>query len=201
MPRNSNPCLKVPKYPDKKKERFLTNDELQRLEDILIARTIDSKSSPYTLASLWMLLYTGCRESEVLTLKWKDVHLDDGYLYLEDSKVGVRTIPLNEKAKVVIRSLEKKESNPYVFCGGIPGQHLKETKTTWRKVRKLAGISDVRLHDLRHSFASFALKKGVDLYTVSKLLGHKNIKTTTRYAHLELDHLKKATNIVAEVFK
>lgn len=148
-----------------------------------------------------MLLYTGCRESEVLTLKWKDVHLEDGYLYLEDSKVGVRTIPLNEKAKEIIRSLEQKEGNLYVFCGGVPGQHLKETKTTWRKVRELAGISDVRLHDLRHSFASFALKKGVDLYTVSKLLGHKNIATTTRYAHLELDHLKKATNIVAEVFK
>jgi len=90
-----------------------------------------------------------------------------------------------------ILPLEKKESKPYVFCGGIPGEHLKETKTTWRKVRKLIDISDVRLHGLRHSFASFSLKKGVDLYTV----------TTTRYAHLELVHLKKATNIVAEMFK
>lgn len=199
--KNTNPCKGVYKQPDKKMERFLGDTELKKLEEILENRQHNSKSSPYTLASIWMLLYTGCRESEVLTLKWKDVHLEDGYLYLEDSKVGVITIPLNEKAKEIIRSLEKKEDNPYVFCGGVPGQHLKETKTTWRKVRELAGIPDVRLHDLRHSFASFALKKGVDLYTVSKLLGHKNITTTTRYAHLELDHLKKATNIVAEVFK
>ena len=166
----------------------------------MLDRRYASRSSPYTLAALWMLLYTGCRENEVLTLQWKDVHLEDGYIYLPDSKVGVRAIPLNNKAKQVLCSLQKQEGNPYVFCGNILGQHLKETKTTWRKVRELAGISDVRLHDLRHSFASFALKKGVDLYTVSKLLGHKNIKTTTRYAHLELDHLKKATNKVAEIF-
>jgi site-specific recombinase XerD len=100
-----------------------------------------------------------------------------------------------------ILPLEKKESKPYVFCGGIPGEHLKEIKKTWRKVRKLADISDVRLHGLRHFFASFSLKKGVDLYTVSKFLEHKHIATTTRYAHLELVHLKKATNIVAEMFK
>jgi len=197
---NSNPCRRVKKYPGNLKERFLSNEELVRLEEVLLERRYTSQSSPYTLAALWMLLYTGCRESEILTLQWKDVHLEDGHIYLPDSKVGVGAIPLNHKAKQVLCSLQKKEGNPYVFCGNIPGQHIKETKTTWRKVRELAGIPDVRLHDLRHSFASFALKKGVDLYTVSKLLGHKNIKTTTRYAHLELEHLKKATNIVAEVF-
>lgn len=199
--KNTNPCKGVYKQPDKKMERFLTAAELNKLEEILENRQHNSKSSPYTLASIWMLLYTGCRESEILTLKWKDVHLEESYLYLEDSKVGVRTIPLNDKAKEIIQSLKKQEENPYVFCGKFPGTYLKEIKTTWRKVRTLSGIPDVRIHDLRHSFASFALKKGVDLYTVSKLLGHKNIATTTRYAHLELGHLKKATNIVAEVFK
>lgn len=199
--KKSNPCEGVVKHPEKKMERFLTNDELKKLEKTIEIQKVASNSSPYTLAALWMLLYTGCREGEVLTLKWKDVHLDDGYLYLKDSKVGVRTIPLNDKAKQILMSLQKQENNPYVFCGRIVGQHLKETKTTWRKTRTLAGIPDFRIHDLRHSFASFALKKGIDLYTVSKLLGHKNIATTTRYAHLELEHLKKATNIVAEVFK
>jgi integrase len=197
---NSNPCRGVPKHQDRKVERFLRNEELIKLEQVLLARHGGSKSSPYTLAAIWMLLYTGCRESEVLTLQWKDVHLEDGYIYLPDSKVGVRAIPLNEKSKQILLDLQKKEDNPYVFCGKSPGQHLQETKTTWRKVRELAGIPDVRLHDLRHSFASFALKKGVDLYTVSKLLGHKNVSTTTRYAHLELEHLKKATNKVAEIF-
>ena len=198
--KNTNPCKGVEKFPDKKMERFLTDQELKKLEDSLTFWATSSKSSPYTLAAIWMLLYIGAREGEVLSLKWEDVHLDDGYLYLKDSKVGVRTIPLNNKAKQVLKSLPQQEGSPYVFCGRKPGKPLSKIETTWHKVRKLAGIPDVRIHDLRHSFASFALKKGVDLYTVSKLLGHKNIATTTRYAHLELDHLKKATNKVAEIF-
>ena len=145
-------------------------------------------------------MFIGSRRGEVLELKWEDVHLEDSYLYLKDSKVGVRTIPLNDKAKEILTSLQRQEGNPYVFCGNLPGTCLKDVKRAWQKIRTLAGIPDVRLHDLRHSFASFALKRGVDLYTVSKLLGHKNIATTTRYAHLELEHLKEATNKVAGVF-
>ncbi len=196
---NSNPCKGVKKQSDKKMERFLTVAELRKLEGIL-ASMASSKSSPYTVATIWLLIFTGCRLGEALTLPWEDVHLEDGYLYLKDSKVGVRTIALNDKAKQIFNSLPKQEGNPYVFCGNIPGKPLVNINGTWRKVRILAGIPDVRLHDLRHSFASFALKKGVDLYTVSKLLGHKNIATTTRYAHLELEHLKDATNKVAQVF-
>jgi len=196
---NSNPCKGVAKYPDKKMERFLTDNELKKLEEVLLSQS-SSNTSPYSLAAIWMLLFTGSRRNEALTLKWEDVHLEDGYFYLKDSKVGVRTIVLNDKAKQILTSLLKQEGNPYVFCGKFPGTCLQDVKRAWQKVRKLAGIPDVRVHDIRHSFASFALKKGVDLYTVSKLLGHKNIATTTRYAHLELEHLKKATNKVAEVF-
>ncbi len=194
-----NPCSRVTKYPDKKMERFLTALELKKLEEILAAES-SSKTSPYSLAAIWMLMFTGCRLSEILTVQWDDVYLEDGYLYLKDSKVGVRTIPLNDKAKQILTSLQKQEGNPYVFCGSLPGSNLQTIDGAWKKVRVLAGIPDVRIHDLRHSFASFALKKGVDLYTVSKLLGHKNIATTTRYAHLELEHLKEATNKVAGVF-
>lgn len=196
---NSNPCKGVPKSPDKKMERFLTAFELKKLEGILESMAF-SQSSPYTVAAIWLLIFTGCRLSEILTLQWEGVHLEDGHLYLKDSKVGVRTIPLSEKAKQIFLPLQKQEGNPYVFCGNIPGKPLVNIRGTWRKVRTLAGIPDVRIHDLRHSFASFALKQGIDLYTVSKLLGHKNIATTTRYAHLELDHLKEATNKVAGVF-
>ena len=196
---NSNPCKKVAKYPDKKMERFLTAAELKRLEETLVSM-VSSKISPYTLAAIWLLIFTGCRRGEVLDLKWEGVHLEDGYLYLKDSKVGVRAIPLSEKAKQLFAPLQKKEGNPYVFCGKLPGMSLQTIDKTWQKIRILAGIPDVRIHDLRHSFASFALKKGIDLYTLSKLLGHKNIATTMRYAHLELDHLKEATNKVAAVF-
>jgi integrase len=196
---NSNPCKGIKKRGDKKMERFLTAAELKKLEEVL-ASMDSSKSSPYSLAAIWLLIFTGCRLGEVLTLPWADVHLEDGYLYLKDSKVGVRTIALNDKAKQIFTRLQKREGNSYVFCGNLPGKPLVNVNRTWHKVRTLAGIPDVRIHDLRHSFASFALKKGVDLYTVSKLLGHKNIATTTRYAHLELEHLKEATNKIAGVF-
>ena len=196
---SSNPCKGIKREGDKKMERFLTAVELKRLEGILTSQS-SSKTSPYSLAAIWMLMFTGCRASEVFTLQWKDVHLEDGHLYLKDSKVGVRTIALNDKAKQILTSLQKQEGNPYVFCGKLPGTCLYDVKRAWNKMRTLADIPDVRIHDLRHSYASFALKQGVDLYTVSKLLGHKNIATTTRYAHLELEHLKEATNKVAQVF-
>lgn len=196
---NSNPCKGIKKQGDKKMERFLTAAELKKLEEILTSQS-SSGTSPYSLAAIWMLIFTGCRSGEIFTLQWKDVHLEDGYLYLKDSKVGVRTIPLNDKAKQILISLQKQAGNSYVFCGRSPGTCLQGVKRAWQKVRALAGIPDIRIHDLRHSFASFALKEGVDLYTVSKLLGHKNIATTTRYAHLELEHLKQATNKVAKVF-
>ncbi len=197
---NSNPCNKVKRQSDNKMERFLTMSELRKLEEVLASLT-SSKSSPYTLAAIWILMITGCRLSEVLTLPWADVHLEDDYLYLKDSKVGVRTIALSDKGKQILERLQKQEGNPYVFCGNLSEKPLVNINRTWNKARTLAGIGDVRIHDLRHSFASFALKQGVSLYTLSKLLGHKSIKTTERYAHLELDHLKEATNKVAQVFE
>ena len=199
--KNSNPCRDVKGVPSRQMERFLSYEELLRLEGILAEQSCNGRSSStYTVFAIRLLIYTGCRISEILTLKWDDINLKDSFIYLKDSKTGKRTIVLNESAKELIRSIPKKEDNPYVFCGKKPGEHLIDFTKTWQRIRKKANIPDVRIHDLRHSFASFALKKGVDLYTVSKLLGHKNIATTTRYAHLDIDHLKEATNKVAEVF-
>ena len=200
IPRNSNPCKGVPRHPDKKMNRFLSDVELNRLDKVLIERAKSGTASDYSLAAFRLLMYTGCRLGEVLSLKWDDVNLQENYIYLKDSKTGERSIPLNEIAKKVLLGVQKQEGNPYVFCGSKRGSHLVTLQTTWKRIRNKAGLPDVRIHDLRHSFASFALKKGVDLYTVSKLLGHKNIATTTRYAHLELEQLKKATNIVAQAF-
>ncbi len=199
-PQNSNPCRGVPKHPGKKMNRFLSDEELERLNQVLDERAGADAASNYTIAALRLLIYTGCRLGEVLSLRWEDVNLKEDFIHLKDSKVGERGIPLNESAKSVILSLKKQADNPYVFCGDKTGTHLVTIQKTWDRVRQKAGIPDVRIHDLRHSFASFALKKGVSLYGVSKLLGHKNIATTTRYAHLELEELKKLTNIVDQAF-
>ena len=200
LPEGSNPCNGVSKPADKKMERFLTNEELLRVEDVLLNADKQKACSPYGIAALTLLLYTGCRKSEILTLKWEDVHLQEKYLYFVDSNTGTKTVPLNEKAIQLLEKMPKQTGNPYVFCGKHAKTHIINITKTWQFVRQAALISDVRIHDLRHSFASFALKKGLDLYTVSKLLGHKNIATTTRYAHFELEQLKKASNKVAEVF-
>jgi integrase len=200
-PKNSNPCRGIQKYPEKKKERFLTLEELENLDGILKQQEAFKITSPYSLAAIRMLMYTGCRLSEILTLQWGDVFLDDGYLYLKDSKTGERKIPLNGTAKALLASLKQEKGNPYVFVGEKPGTCLTTLKRAWSKIRVLANLKGVRIHDLRHTFASLAIKQGVDLYTVSKLLGHKNIHTTTRYAHLEIKQLISATNKLDEIWK
>lgn len=199
--KNSNPCHGIKKYKERKKERFLTIEELERLEKTLEMQDKFKISSPYTIGAIRLLMYTGCRLGEILNLRWDDVFLKDGYLHLTDSKTGERKIPLNESAKNVLLKLKRQEENPYVFVGVKVGACLTNLTRGWIKIRCLAGLEDVRIHDLRHTFASLAIKQGVDLYTVSKLLGHKNIATTTRYAHLEMEHLIKATNIVDQVWQ
>ena len=200
MPPKSNPCPGVDKYKENRRQRFLTELELKRLEKSLAHQEQKHPISYCTVNAIRLLLYVGCRESEILTLKWESVHLNDHFIYLPDSKGGESARPLNQKAIDLLASMKRKEGNPYVFYGKVSGMPIQETKTAWRTILKRAEIEEFRIHDLRHSYASFALKKGVDLYTVSKLLGHKNIATTTRYAHLELEHLKKATNKVGEIF-
>jgi integrase len=197
----SNPCSGVPKHPEKMMERFLSYSELERLENILSERDEIGIASPYTLAAFRLLIYTGCRLGEVLTLKWKDVDFHDNCLFLKDSKTGKRTIPLNESAKQIILNIKKKQDNPYVFCGEKPGAHLVAIQKTWQRIRKKANIPDVRIHDLRHSFASFMIKNGVTLFEVSKLLGHKDIRTTMRYLHMTNRELVSVANKGGEIFK
>ena len=196
----SNPCTGVNKYKENKKQRFLSDAELKRLEESLIEQQKLQPASYCTVNAIFMILYTGCRVSEILNLKWENVHLQDSYIHLPDTKTGEGARPLNQKAIDLLSSMTLKEGNPYVFYGKVPGQPVVEIKTAWKTILKRAGIKDFRIHDLRHSFASFALKKGVPLVHVSKLLGHRNIATTMRYAHLELEQLKESTNIVNQVF-
>ena len=200
LPLKSNPCTGVNKYKENKKQRFLSEAELKRLEDSLNQQLKEQPASYCTVNAIFLALYTGCRIGEILTLKWENVHLKDHYMHLPDTKTGEGARPLNKRAIDLLTSMKRQEGNPYVFYGKIPGQPVVEVKRAWQTILKRAGIKDFRIHDLRHSFASFALKKGVPLVHVSKLLGHRNIATTMRYAHLELEQLKESTNIVNQVF-
>jgi integrase len=196
-----NPCNGVTKYKEKKKERFLGKSELQQLTDLLSIQQSLNADSSYTFGAIQMLIYTGCRKSEILTLKWADVQLEQNCIHLKDSKTGEKIVPLNSFSKAVLENMKHQPNNPYVFCGKKPSTHLTDVKKRWTKIRKTLGIEDVRMHDLRHTFASMAIKSGLGLYQVSKLLGHSNIQTTMRYAHIEKEELVKSAKVVESVFK
>ena len=146
-----------------------------------------------------LLLYTGARLSEIQTLKWE--HVRGNRLHLPDSKTGAKTIPLNGPALEVLANAERIEGNPYVIAGAKESQYLKDLQKPWRRVRKAAGLDDVRIHNLRRTFASEAVMAGESLPTVRKILGHTQAQTAARYAHLADDPLQDASDRVASSLK
>ena len=153
---------------------------------------------PFIMAAIRLLVLTGARLNEILTLQWEWVDFDAQCLRLPDSKTGAKTICLNPPAMQVLADIPRLENNPFVICGGKPGAHLINLQKPWRRIRKLAGLDDVRLHDLRHSFASIAVASGMSLPLIGALLGHSQPQTTARYAHLSDDPLKKAVKTVGD---
>lgn len=176
--RGSNPCRAMPRYKVKERERYLSAPEYRRL-----ARTIDQIEPdwPNIAAAIRMLIYTGARMGEVALLRWEHVH--PPRLALPDSKTGPKTIYLNAPAMAVLDTLPHRASG-YVFAAPDDPERPPRVDNHWRKLRKVAALPDVRLHDLRHSFASVAIMDGVSLGLIGKLLGHALPETTARYAHL-----------------
>ena len=199
--KGNNPCQRVQKVREHKREKFLTEKEIQRLEEVLKMEESLGSLSSNTLAAIRLLLYTGCRLNEILTLKWENVFIEEKYIYLKDSKNGERVVPLNQISINLLKKIKKQKETPYVLEGEKLGTHIVNIQNSWKKVRNLTEVKDARIHDLRHTFASLAIKKGLDLYYVSKLLGHRNIQTTTRYAHIAKKELIESTEIVGKVFQ
>jgi integrase len=131
-------------------------------------------------------------------LTWDAVDLERGYLRLSDTKTGKSVRPLGQSAAAALASLSRIQGNPYVIPGAVPGEHLNDIKRLWHAVRHAAQLDDVRIHDLRHSFASVPATGGESLLVVRSLLGHKRIATTERYAHLGDDPVKRAADRTAE---
>ena len=195
-PENSNPVRKVIRYKEKKLERFLSTEELMRVGQTLIEFETKNEIMPSAIAGIRLLIFTGARLSEILTLQWSFVDFERRMLLLPDSKTGSKPIMLNEQCIEVLKAIPRIENCPWVITGHIEGEHLKALQPAWEKVRRAAGIPDVRIHDLRHSFASFAVMSGGTLPVIGKLLGHSTPITTARYAHLSNDpvsHLAEIT--------
>ena len=197
VPAGSNPCRFVTRYRTRRLERFLTEGEFRRLGDALDAVEAEGRIPVHAAAALRLLMLTGCRCSEVLTLRWEDVAPERDEVRLRDSKTGPRVVSLSPAAARVLAGLPRPAGNPWVIAGREPGTRQTHIADYWYRVRERAGLDDVRLHDLRHSFASRALALGEDLTMIGKLLGHRKIQTTARYAHLERDSVKEAAALVA----
>ena len=195
-PDYSNPAARVKRYRETPRERFLSANELARLGAALAEAEDTDTELPSVVAAIRLLVFTGARKSEILGLRWRDVDTERGVLRLPDSKTGPKWVELNAPALEVLAGLGSGEPDDYVLRGLKAGQHLVGLQGAWVRIRERAGILDVRLHDLRHSFASIAVGLGEGLPIVGKLLGHTQAATTQRYAHFAADPVKRATERV-----
>lgn len=189
-PQNSNPVKGVTRFQERKIERFLSKAELASLGAAL--RASEEIESPHAIAAIRLLILTGARSSEVLTLRWDHVDLERGLLNLPNSKTGQKTIRLSQPAIDILTALPRVNGNPFVVVGCTPNTRLKSLDSLWRRVCKAADLKTVRIHDIRHTFASVGVASGVPLIVVGKLLGHARAETTERYAHLANDHVAGA---------
>ena len=197
-PEGGNPCRFVQKYKERSCERFLSEEEFRRLGRVLDEVEAAGKVSVTAVAAIRLLMLTGCRRGEIVTLRWEDVDLEAGELRLRDAKTGARQVALSPAAVRVLSAIPRVVDNPWVIAGRKPGTRLANLNASWLVVRARAGLEDVRLHDLRHSFASRALALGESLSMIGKLLGHRKVQTTARYAHLAQDSVKASAARVAE---
>ena len=196
-PDGSNPCRHVKRFKEEKRERFLSDAEYQRLGAALKEIEADGSETPSAIAAVRLLMLTGCRLSEIQKLRWEHVDLEAGELRLPDTKTGAKVVYLGDPAIAVLRGINRQDGNPWAVAGRKPGSHLTDLQHPWRRIRARAGLDDVRIHDLRHSFASGGLLVGEGLPMIGKLLGHTQVQTTARYAHLANDPVKSAANRIA----
>ena len=196
-PDGSNPRKHIRKYPEEKRERFLSAAELRRIGDVLREMEIEGIELPSAILAARLLILTGCRLGEIMSLKWEYVDFDEHALRLPDSKSGKKTVHLGTPAVECLQTAQRIHGNPWVITGTLPGKSLSDMQPFWQRTRARAGLKDVRIHDLRHTFASTAVASGQGLPMIGKLLGHTQVQTTARYAHLAADPVRCAADSVA----
>jgi integrase len=214
-----NPTKGLQKYREQGRERFLTTDELARLgaalaegETIGLPYSVDEtkpkakhaprtenrrvKLDPFAVAAIRLLILTGARLREILDAQWSQVDFERGILFLADSKTGKKPIYLSSAAQAVLAALPRVRGNPHVVAGAKDGAPRADLKKPWAAVKRAAGLEGLRLHDLRHSFASVGAGASMGLPIIGKLLGHSQAATTARYAHLDADPLRRAVDTI-----
>jgi integrase len=221
IPIGTNPTRGIGRFPEKSRERYLSTEELGRLGQVLRRGETEGLAWPsaggrsrskhdrkpenrktllsrHVTGALRLLLLTGCRLREILHLRWSEVDFEHGLLLLPDSKTGRKTIVLNAPALQELAALQKISAGPFVILGDSPKKPRADLRKPWDIVRHHASLKDVRIHDLRHTHASIGAAAGMGLPIIGKLLGHKHVETTARYAHLDADPLRRASDRIAD---
>ena len=198
VPPGSNPCRAVRRYRTRAHERFLTPEEFRRLGRALSDLEAEGKAWPPAVAAIRLLALTGCRRGEILDLHWDDVDRTAGEIRLRDAKAGPRMVPLTAPVKRVLEGVPRSPDDPWVISRGNGNGRPLNLSYYWEAVRERAGLHDVRIHDLRHSYASRALALGESLSAIGRLLGHRHVVSTARYAHLMREAEKAAAARVGE---
>lgn len=176
-----NPTRLIRRFPEVKRDRFVSRDEMPRL-----VSAIDAEQNVFIQALIWLYLFTGMRKSELQTLTWESVDLARPEIRLADTKAGRPLyLPLSSPATFVLERIPKMRNNPYVFCGQRHGRHLVNVSKAWLRIRKAAGLNDVRLHDLRRTVGSWVAQSGASLALIGKILNHSNVSTTQVYARFD----------------
>lgn len=219
VPLGFNPVAGIERFRETSRERYLTIDELRRLGETLrlaetsglpwkaasdgptskhLAKSDNQRTllAPEVVLALRLLLFTGARLREILHLEWRHVDLDRGLILLPDSKTGRKTIVISTLVIALLHAAGR--TGPFVIPGASGDRPRSDLKKPWQAVQRHAGLAGVRLHDLRHTFASIGAGASLGLPIVGKLLGHSQPATTARYAHLDADPLRRATNLIGE---
>jgi len=214
-----NPARAVERFSESGRERFLTSEELARLGDVLregetigLPYSIDEskakaknapkpqsrrvKLDPYAVAAIRLLILTGARLREILDAQWSQLDLERSVLFLPDSKTGKKPLYLSAAAQSVLAEIPRIKNNPHIIVGATKDTSRADLHRPWKAVRRAAGLDGVRVHDLRHSFASFGAGASLGLPIIGKLLGHSQAATTHRYAHLDADPLRRAAETI-----
>ena len=192
---SNNPAAELKTAPDVCRERFLTAEETHRL-----VKALDTDENQTAAQSIKLLLLTGARRNEITQAKWEFIDWQKRTLLVPCSKSGrPRLIQLNSAALELLRSLPRESGNAFIFPSPVTGRPSASLHFPWTRIRRRAGLIEFRLHDLRHSFASFLVNKGVSIYVVQGLLGHANVRATQRYAHLANETLSDAAELIPAV--
>jgi integrase len=194
--RPDNPARGVKKPPVRKLQRFLSEAELGKLADAL-NREIEAEGNPFPIAAIRLLALLGARRSEIIQLRWRNVDIDRMLLLLDDSKTREKVIHLSPPAIDILTNIPRVSGNEFVIAGGKVGRPYVGLDKVWGRIRLSAGLPDIRLHDLRHTYASIGAGASFGLPIIGKLLGHTQAQTTARYSHLAADPLRKAVDTIA----